>query len=107
MPSQEQSTQGVNGDIQTVGFAPTWGIVFLAIGFAVSIPIAIVILLTTGLSASSDIVFGAEALVSGVISYLILRHGFHRRLVPWERLNVSFLWIWIPLCLYVILAQPF
>jgi hypothetical protein len=103
MPSRQQ----VNSDLQTVGFAPSWGIIFLAIGFAVSIPIALMIRLTTGLSASSDIVFGAEALVSGVISDLILRRGLHRTLIPWERLNVSFLWIWIPLCLYVVLAQPF
>jgi hypothetical protein len=107
MSSQEQSGKTVDGDPQTVGFAPFWGIIFLAIGFAVSIPIGLIIRLTTGLSASSDIVFGAEALLSGIISDLILKHGLHRKLVLWEPLKVSFIWIWIALCLYVMLAQPF
>jgi hypothetical protein len=107
MTSQSQLAKNAGSDLQLVGFAPFWGAVFLAIGFAVSIPIAITLRLMTGLSASSDVVFGSEALLSGVVSDLILRYGFHRKLVPWERFKVSFLWIWMPLCLYVIIAQPF
>jgi len=96
-----------NNPPQTAGFMSVWGTIFLAIAIAVSIGLHIVVVLATGLSAKSDIVFGTEALVSGVISEAIIRSKMHRKLVPLEKLNFSFLWFWIPLCLYVILARPF
>jgi hypothetical protein len=84
-----------------------WGPVFLAMAIGISIALHILVFLTTGLSASSDVVFGSEALVSGIASFLILRKTMRLELVPFEKLRISFLWIWIPLCLYVILVQPF
>lgn len=90
-------------------FATTaWGGMWLSLAIGVSIAIAVLnVALATGLSASSDTVFGAEALIGCIAAEVILRKMWRRRLLVSERLPVGILWLWIPACLYVMIAHPF
>lgn len=96
-----------DGGPAAVVVTSAWGPVFIGIAVLVSIAIHVVVVTTTHLSASSDVVFGGEALVSGIISDQILRTGFRRRIVILFKWKLSFIWIWTVLCAYVIIARPF
>jgi hypothetical protein len=81
---------------------------FLLLAIGVSMVIAVLnVVLGTGLSASSDTVFGGEALIGCIAADGIVRRKWRRRLLVSERLPVGILWLWIPACLYVMIAHPF
>ena len=83
------------------------GAMFIPAAAIVSLPIAILVLLLTGFSVASDVVFGAEAMVSGLVTYWAFKRVLRKRLVISNRLPYSLMWLWVPLCIYVMVAQPF
>src|SRR5882762_5607830 len=91
----------------TVTATSPWGAAFIGIAAVISVPVALIVFLPLGLSASSDSVLGTEALIGGLASDYVLRKRFRIRLVILEKYQRSILWLWIPLCLYVILIRPF
>ncbi len=85
--------------------APYWVPIFVAMAAAISfVPFFIGFLL--GFSVSSDIVFGVYALISGLAADQILRRGFKRTLLLWQRPRITFAALWIVLCAYIILFRP-
>jgi hypothetical protein len=85
----------------------TWTAIFLVIAAVASIPLHISLYLIFRLSAASDVVFGIDALLGGIAADCILRMAWKRKLVFMKDLKIPVLWIWIPLCMYVMIAQPF
>ena len=90
-----------------LGIGSPLGAAFIHMAAIVSIPIAIATLLLSGLSVQSDTVFGAEALVGGLITYWIYLRFLGRRLVVAERVPISFVWVWALLCGFVMIVRPF
>lgn len=86
---------------------PLYAGVFFVVGFIFLLVIGISVRFLLGYSAESDRVFAMEALVSGVLTDLVLRYVMHRRLMLLPKLPIPFIYLWPLLCLYVYIARPF
>ena len=85
----------------------TLGATFIPAAAIVSLPIALLVLLLTGFSVASDVVFGAEAMVSGLVTHWAYKRILRKRLVISNKLPYSLIWLWVPLCIYVMSVRPF
>jgi len=72
-----------------------------------SLVMLILVFFPLGISMRSDFAFGLNALLSGVVVDVVTRKKFGRRLVISRKLQYSILSVWIPLCVYIMLARPF
>lgn len=88
-------------------FEGVWSLVYVAASVAISVILLIFVLFPSGLSVTSDTVFGSLAMVSGVSVDVVLRRHFNRRVLISSKLPAPILYVWIPLCLYVLIAHPF
>ncbi len=88
-------------------FFPQWGALFSLIGGAILIPIGLLVWFLLDLSAASDRVFAVEALISGLLADQVFRRLFRRNLMAIPKIKIPFVYVWILLCLYVFIAQPF
>jgi len=88
-------------------FAPKWGALFFLIGGAFLLVMGVLVRFLLGFSARSDQVFAIEALVTGVATDLVFRRFFRCRLVVAPKIDISFLYLWLLLCLYVFFIRPF
>lgn len=76
------------------------------LALAVTVVIHLTQVLAITLSAPSDVALGIDALIGGLLAEAILRRAMHRKLVILRVWPVSWLWVWIPLCLFVMVFQP-
>jgi hypothetical protein len=88
-------------------FSTIWWGLFLGAAIAISLVLLIVVLFPLGISVASDRVFGALALVSGLLADSLFRWGAKRRVMISKKLPFSLLYAWVPLCLCVMMARPF
>lgn len=97
-----------NNAIKIVYFFSTlwWGI-FLGISIVVSILLLIAVAYPLGFSVGSDAVFGILALASGIAAHLFLKIRLKRTMMISEKIPFSILYVWVPLCLYIMLVKPF
>ncbi len=86
---------------------PHWAGIFFVVGFAVLLPMGLILTATTGLSSTSDVVFGIEAMAAGLLTELIFRRWLKRTLVLLKKPKIPFVSAWILLCLYVAVVRPF
>lgn len=86
---------------------PHWAAIFSVVGLVLLLPIGLTLTATTGLSSASDVVFAFEALTAGLLTELIFRRWLKRTLVLLKKPKVPFVYAWIVLCLYVLMARPF
>ena len=86
--------------------APHWLAPFMGLSVVISF-VPFILGFVVGLSVSSDVVFGAYALISGTCAHLVLQYRLHRRLLIWRKPAVPFVYFWVLVCLYVMIAAPF
>lgn len=87
-------------------FSKFWWGVYLAIAIFISLILLLVIFFPLGLSMASDTNFGINALISGVCADFVLRMILKKKMMISEKLKYSILFVWIPICIYVIVFQP-
>lgn len=87
--------------------SPGWFAAFVFVGWLIVILIGLLVRLTTGLSAASDVVFGCEAAIAGFATELLFQRLLGRRLLLLPKLEVPFAYFWLLLCIYVIVMRPF
>lgn len=92
--------------VEDKGFATIWGPVFVGSAIGVSLVLHLLVAVPLGFSASSDAVFGLEALLSGIVADQVLRRKLEVRLTVKGK-GAGILWIWVPLCLFVMATRPF
>lgn len=86
---------------------PHWGALFFLMGGGFLLVIGVSVRFLLELSAASDRVFAAEALISGLATELVFRWIMHRKLVVAPKVEIPFVYLWPLLCLYVFIARPF
>ncbi len=82
-----------------------WGL-FMGLSILISLVLLVLVFHPLGLSMASDTNFGLIALISGVISDQIFKLGFQKQVMISKMFPYSILYVWIPLCLYVIFFHP-
>lgn len=87
--------------------APHWGALFFLIGGAFLLLIGASVRFLLGFSAASDQIFAIEALISGLAADLAFRRFMRRRLVVAPKVEITFMYLWSLLCLYVFIMRPF
>ena len=97
-----------NKDLEKVYLiTPLWHLLFFVMGAFILILIGISVRLITGLSSSDDRVFAVEALVTGLLTEIVIKKWFHKELYLFPKLNLRFYYFWIFLSFYVFIFQPF
>jgi len=87
-------------------FSMFWWGVFLGAAVLISLVLLIVVFYPLGLSMASNANFGLSALISGIIADLLFRWILKKKMMISKKLNYSILYVWVPLCLYVIVFNP-
>jgi hypothetical protein len=86
---------------------PIWFLLFTVVGLVIVLPVALLVRVATGLSASSDVVFGFEAAVAGLATDIAFRRILSRRLLLLSKPEIPFIYFWLLLCAYVVFVHPF
>jgi len=105
-PAAEQGASHAEADLVSVLTEPHWVAAFMALAVVLSfVPFAVGFVM--GLSVTNTSVFGAYALISGVLADLLFRRILRKVLVVVRSPNIPFVALWVGLCAYVIVFTPF
>jgi hypothetical protein len=86
---------------------PIWFVLFVVLGLLFLIPVGLLVRFLTGLSSSSDVVFGCEAFLARLLINQVFRRRLHKQLMLLPKPEIPFNYAWIVLCAYVTIVRPF
>lgn len=91
---------------QVYFFSKFWWGLFLGLSILISLVLLLLVFFPLGLSMASDTNFGLIALSSGVIADQVFRRGFKKQMMISGKIPYTILYVWVPLCLFVMIAHP-
>ena len=87
-------------------FSKFWWGLFLGAAILNSLVLLLMVFYPLGLSMASDTNFGLIALISGIMADLFFRLILKKQMMISKKLSYSILFVWIPLCMYIIVFHP-
>jgi hypothetical protein len=88
-------------------FSKFWWGMFIGLSIVISLVLLLLVFFPMGWSMASDTNFGLIALLSGLVSDQIFKLRLKKQMLISEKLAYSILYVWIPLCFYIMLFHPF